>query len=391
MSILEPYADESQSATERLLETSWEGRERRASERELIVEASAAALFVVAAAVLVLSWGAAGLRLPVAALLIGVYAVVGRIEFPVGAGFVVPTQLILVPMLLLLPPGRRAGRGGDRAGQRQRSCECALGRVPPRRHPVRGPRRLARLGPALVLLVAGSPRIGLRRSCRCSPRRSPPGASSTSPARWCACGWPAWCPTSSSRCGSSASSGRSTRRWRRSGSSPRMTARQGYVAILFAAPARVPAVAAGPRPQPAHRPGPPPPQARRAGAGPAADGRAPPGRRVRRQARARRRCWRSCCDGSVEALDADAGTPDADRRPGALALLPAPTSAVRALGARRRPAPACPIQVGEARRLGPRAAARASPPRRGERRPGAALRRATAAPSRRTRSPSSPS
>ena len=60
MSILEPYADESQSATERLLETSWEGRERRASERELIVEASAAALFVVAAAVLVLLMGRGG-------------------------------------------------------------------------------------------------------------------------------------------------------------------------------------------------------------------------------------------------------------------------------------------------------------------------------------------
>src|SRR6185437_2508824 len=60
MSVLEPYADESQSATERLLETSWEGRERRASERELIVEASAAAVFVVAAAVLVLAGGVTG-------------------------------------------------------------------------------------------------------------------------------------------------------------------------------------------------------------------------------------------------------------------------------------------------------------------------------------------
>ena len=105
MSILEPYADESQSATERLLETSWEGRERRASERELIVEALAAALFAAAAAVLVLAGGVAGLRPQVAALLIGVYALVGRIEFPVGTGHVVPTQLILVPMLLMLPPG----------------------------------------------------------------------------------------------------------------------------------------------------------------------------------------------------------------------------------------------------------------------------------------------
>ena len=32
------------------------------------------------------------------------YALVARIEFPVGAGYVVPTQLVLVPMLLVLPP-----------------------------------------------------------------------------------------------------------------------------------------------------------------------------------------------------------------------------------------------------------------------------------------------
>jgi diguanylate cyclase (GGDEF)-like protein len=159
MSVLEPYADESQSATERLLETSWEGRERRASERELIVEASAAALFVLAAAVLVLVWGASGLRWPVAALLIGVYAVVGRIEFPVGAGFVVPTQLILVPMLLMLPPAvvPVAVAIGLISGN---IVECAVGRVPPRRILSAIPDAWHAIGAALVLLVAGSPRIG---------------------------------------------------------------------------------------------------------------------------------------------------------------------------------------------------------------------------------------
>ena len=86
MSILEPYADESQSATERLLENSWEARERRASQRELVVEASAAGLFVAAAGRPGLTGGMAGLRPQVAVLLMAVYAVVGRIEFPVGAG-----------------------------------------------------------------------------------------------------------------------------------------------------------------------------------------------------------------------------------------------------------------------------------------------------------------
>jgi diguanylate cyclase (GGDEF)-like protein len=159
MSILEPYADESQSATERLLETSWAGRERRASERELIVEASAAALFVIAATVLVLAGGMAGLRPQVAALLIGVYAVVGRIEFPVGAGYVVPTQLILVPMLLMLPPGvvPVAVAIGLVTGN---AAECAVGRVPPRRILSAVPDAWHAVGPAAVLLVAGSPRIG---------------------------------------------------------------------------------------------------------------------------------------------------------------------------------------------------------------------------------------
>ncbi len=162
MSILEPYAEESQSATERLLETSWEGRERRASERELIVEASAAALFVVAAAMLLLVGGVAGLRPQVAVLLVAVYAVVGRIEFPVGAGFVVPTQLILVPMLLLLPPAivPAAVAVGLVSGT---AAECALGRVPPRRILSAVPDAWHAIGPAIVLLVAGSPRIGLHQ------------------------------------------------------------------------------------------------------------------------------------------------------------------------------------------------------------------------------------
>ncbi|HEY1711894.1 MAG TPA: diguanylate cyclase [Solirubrobacteraceae bacterium] len=159
---MEPYAEESQSATERLLETSWEGRERRASERELVVEASAAALFVVAAAVLLLVGGVAGLRPQVAVLLVVIYAVVGRIEFPVGAGYVVPTQLILVPMLLMLPPAivPVAVAVGLVSGT---AAEYALGRVPPRRILSALPDAWHAIGPAIVLLVAGSPRIGLHQ------------------------------------------------------------------------------------------------------------------------------------------------------------------------------------------------------------------------------------
>ena len=94
-----------------------------------------------------------------AALLIVVYAVVGRIEFPVGAGYVVPTQLILVPMLLMLPPSvvPVAVAIGLVSGN---AAECALGRVPPRRILSAVPDAWHAVGPAVVLLVAGSPRIG---------------------------------------------------------------------------------------------------------------------------------------------------------------------------------------------------------------------------------------
>src|SRR6201995_454525 len=159
MSILESYADESQSATERLLETSWEARERQASQRELVVEASAAALVGVAAGLQMLTGGVTGLRLGVAVLLIGVYAVVGRIEFPVGAGYVVPTQLILVPMLLMLPPAGVpvAVAIGLVSGN---AVDAALGRIPPRRVLSAVPDAWHAVGPALVLVIAGSPVIG---------------------------------------------------------------------------------------------------------------------------------------------------------------------------------------------------------------------------------------
>ena len=124
--------DEQQSATERLLERSWAQRERRASRRELAVDATAAGLFVAAAGALALVGDTTGVRPGIAALLIAVYAVVARIEFPVGAGYVVPTQLVLVPMLLMLPPAvvpAAVGVGLVVAA----TIDWSLGRVPPRR------------------------------------------------------------------------------------------------------------------------------------------------------------------------------------------------------------------------------------------------------------------
>jgi diguanylate cyclase (GGDEF)-like protein len=92
---------------ERLLEDSWDTRSRGASRRELLVEAAASVLFLCAAVPLGLSALASHrLDLGLAALLVGLYAIASRIvKFPLGAGFAVPSYVVLVPMLLLLPVG----------------------------------------------------------------------------------------------------------------------------------------------------------------------------------------------------------------------------------------------------------------------------------------------
>jgi diguanylate cyclase (GGDEF)-like protein len=156
MSALELY--ETDSLTERLLERSWAGRDRRASERELFVDATAAALFVAVAGGLLLSGSLAGLQVGLLALLVAVYALACRIEFPVGVGYVVPTQLILVPMLLILPPAvvPAAVGAGMVIGN---AVDWAFGRVPPRRVLSAVPDAWHAVGPALVLLAAGSPTI----------------------------------------------------------------------------------------------------------------------------------------------------------------------------------------------------------------------------------------
>jgi diguanylate cyclase (GGDEF)-like protein len=148
-----------QSATEQLLESSWETRERRASERELIVDVTAGVLFLIAAGALLLWGGAAMLRPGIAVLLVVVYALVGRIEFPIGAGYVVPTMLVLIPMLVMLPPGTvpLAVASGLVIGS---AVDCMLGRIPPRRVLSAVPDAWHSIGPAAVLLLAGSPAIG---------------------------------------------------------------------------------------------------------------------------------------------------------------------------------------------------------------------------------------
>ena len=91
---------------ERLLEESWESRDERANRRELdrgglrggaVPGRRRPAGRLGAASHRVDAW--------LALLLVGLYALVATaVRFPFGAGYVVPTYVILVPMLLLLPP-----------------------------------------------------------------------------------------------------------------------------------------------------------------------------------------------------------------------------------------------------------------------------------------------
>jgi len=154
----EPRLDDIRSAdpVERLLEDSWEARGRRLNRRELGVESVAAVLFLGCAIPLALDALATHrLDLPLAGALVVLYALASRlIKFPIGAGYVVPSYLVLVPMLLLLPPGvvpllAAAGLVLGTLGQ------VASIRVGPERVLFSIPDAWHALGPALVLVLAG--------------------------------------------------------------------------------------------------------------------------------------------------------------------------------------------------------------------------------------------
>jgi len=91
-------------AVERLIADTRERTRARLVRRERRAHlAFSAAFLVVAVALAVLAPWARGLDAGLAIALTVAYAVVARVEFAAGAGIVVPTQLVFVPMLLLLP------------------------------------------------------------------------------------------------------------------------------------------------------------------------------------------------------------------------------------------------------------------------------------------------
>jgi len=78
----------------------------RPARRELVVEAASAAAFLVTAtAMAALIPSARDFDPLLAGALLATYALMARVRFPIGYGFTVPTQLVFVPMLFLLPVG----------------------------------------------------------------------------------------------------------------------------------------------------------------------------------------------------------------------------------------------------------------------------------------------
>jgi putative nucleotidyltransferase with HDIG domain len=92
------------AATERRVEESHDRRRRRLGRRELLTVLPFSGGFLLAAVALaVLAESDRTLSWPLTIAFVAAYAIADRIEFSTGTGSAVPTQLIFVPMLLLLP------------------------------------------------------------------------------------------------------------------------------------------------------------------------------------------------------------------------------------------------------------------------------------------------
>ena len=95
---------DSHPAFERLVQENRARQMEALRGRERLVECVSTALFLVAAlAFAILADTGRELDIPLAATMVALYAIATRIEFHTGSGWTVPTQLVFVPMLFLLP------------------------------------------------------------------------------------------------------------------------------------------------------------------------------------------------------------------------------------------------------------------------------------------------
>ena len=92
------------AGTERLLEASLARRQQELDRRERVATIAFSLTFLLAAVVLATTAGAErALSIPLAVAFVAALAFVARVEFALGAVYAVPTQIVFVPMLLLLP------------------------------------------------------------------------------------------------------------------------------------------------------------------------------------------------------------------------------------------------------------------------------------------------
>jgi HD-GYP domain-containing protein (c-di-GMP phosphodiesterase class II) len=131
---------------------------RRLVDRDLHASLLLGVAFLVTALILAFTVDSARPSDPLTMLLlVAGYAVASRVDFEIGTGYACPTQLVLVPMLVLLPvpsvpllvlAGLLLGGAPD----------YVRGRVPVGRSLLRLVNSWHAVGPALILLAAGEPR-----------------------------------------------------------------------------------------------------------------------------------------------------------------------------------------------------------------------------------------
>lgn len=147
---------------ERLLEDSWGSRAAGGGRRELLVESASGLLFLACAVPLgIFALAHHGVDPMLTVGLVVLYAISSRlIKFAIGAGYVVPSYMVLVPMLLLEPPGLvpLLAASGLVLGA---AIKAAAGQLRPVRVALSIPDAWHTLGPVTVLLVAGPQRGAL--------------------------------------------------------------------------------------------------------------------------------------------------------------------------------------------------------------------------------------
>src|SRR3954471_2311670 len=136
-----------------VLEESLERRARTLSRRERLVELTVGGAFALAALALLLAHPPTGLDYANAAIAVVSMAVASRVQFEVGSTYTVPLQLVLVPMLFILPPSA-VPLCVAAALALGKLPEVLLGRTPPARLCMAAGDSWFAIGPALVFAIA---------------------------------------------------------------------------------------------------------------------------------------------------------------------------------------------------------------------------------------------